>query len=149
MIVRKAELRDLPEIMRIEELCFPEETAFPVHVFAYLIRYAETIVASQTIIEGFISGHASGDNGSIYTLDIHPRYRRKGTGSLLIQELEDVFQAKGAKKIKLEVARNNTAAFSLYRKAGYIEDEIIKNFYGAEKHAMRMCKNLNQSIIYI
>ncbi|MDD1742621.1 MAG: GNAT family N-acetyltransferase [Methanotrichaceae archaeon] len=149
MIIRKAEYKDLPEINSIEELCFPEDTAFPVHMLAYLIRYAETLVADQTNIEGFIIGHVSEGVGSIYTLDVHPSHRRKGIGHLLIQMLEDILQAKGAKKIRLEVAGNNVAALSLYRKAGYIEGEIIKNYYGGEKHAVRMYKNLNQSFDFV
>jgi ribosomal-protein-alanine N-acetyltransferase len=149
MIIRKAENEDLPEMKRIEDLCFPEDTAFTVNMLANLIRHAEVLVAGQINIAGFIIGCASEDVGSIYTLDVHPSHRRKGIGCLLIHALEDILNVKGAKKIRLEVASNNVAALNLYRKAGYIEDAIIKNFYGYKKHAVRMSKNLNQRVIHI
>src|SRR5512137_2284664 len=103
MIIRQAELKDLSEMVVIERLCFPEELAFSAGMFAYLIRYAETIVAIDESIKGFIIGFASGSIGSIYTLDIHPNHMRKGLGSLLISAMEEVLHARGAKTIRLEV----------------------------------------------
>ncbi len=141
MIIRKAELNDLSEIIEIEELCFPEETAFPAGILAYLICYAETMVACHPDIEGFISGYCGGNVGSIYTLDVHPKHRRKGIASLLIKALEDRFLSQGAELICLEVALNNAAGLGLYLKAGYSESELLENYYGSEKHAVRMLKS--------
>ncbi|MCJ7445172.1 MAG: GNAT family N-acetyltransferase [Methanotrichaceae archaeon] len=145
MIIRKAELNDLSDIIEIEELCFPEETAFPAGMLAYLICYAETMVACHPDIEGFISGFCGGNIGSIHTLDVNPKHRRKGIGSLLIKALEDRLFFQGAKLILLEVAMNNDAALGLYLKAGYSESELLKNYYGSEKHAVRMLKSPSKS----
>jgi ribosomal-protein-alanine N-acetyltransferase len=144
MIIRKAEPSDLSRIVEIEGLCFPEETAFPPGMFAYLIRYATTLVALEDdIIAGFIIGFASGGTGFIYTLDVHPDYRRKGIGSMLISALEKKLHEKRAKRIRLEAALNNPAALALYRKAGYSEKEMLRNYYGRGKHAVRMWKILD------
>ncbi len=144
MIIRKAEQSDLSRIVEIEGFCFPEETAFPPGMFAYLIRYAITLVAIEDgLVAGFIIGFASGVTGFIYTLDVHPDYRRKGIGSMLIFALEKKLQAWGAKKIRLEAALNNPAALALYRKAGYSEREMLRNYYGKGLHAVRMWKILD------
>jgi ribosomal-protein-alanine N-acetyltransferase len=140
MIIRQAELNDLSEIVVIEKLCFPEEIAFSAGMFAYLIRYAETMVAIDESLKGFIIGFASGSIGSIYTLDIHPNHRRKGLGSLLISALEEVLHARGAKTIRLEVDVGNFAAIRLYRNAGYSKIEIADDYYGRGKNAIRMVK---------
>lgn len=143
MNVRAAELADLSKIVEIEGLCFPEETAFPPGMFAYLIRYAVTLAASdENRMAGFIIGYASGDTGFIYTLDVHPDYRRKGVGSMLIQALEERLQSLGTKRIRLEAAVKNPAALELYRKAGYHEKELLRNYYGRGKNAVRMWKEL-------
>ncbi|MDM7913516.1 MAG: GNAT family N-acetyltransferase [Methanotrichaceae archaeon] len=127
--------------MEIEGLCFPKETAFPPGMFAHLIRYAITLVALENdIIVGFIIGFVSGGTGFIYTLDVHPDYRRKGIGSMLISALEENLRADGAKRIRLEAALDNPAALVLYRKAGYREEEILRNYYGKGFHAVRMWK---------
>jgi ribosomal-protein-alanine N-acetyltransferase len=144
MIIRRAEPGDLSRIVEIEGLCFPEETAFPPGMFAYLIRYATTLVALEDdIIAGFIIGFASGGTGFIYTLDVHPDYRRKGIGLMLISALEEMLRAVRAKRIRLEAALNNPAALALYRKAGYREREMLRNYYGRGKHAVRMWKVLD------
>ncbi len=144
MIIRKAEPSDLSRIVEIEGLCFPEETAFPPGMFAYLIRYATTLVAIEDdLIAGFIIGFASGGTGFIYTLDVHPDYRRKGIGAMLVSALEEKLRAERAKRIRLEAALNNPAALALYRKAGYSEREMLRNYYGRGKHAVRMWKVLD------
>lgn len=145
MNVRAAELADLSKIVEIEELCFPEETAFPPGMFTYLIRYATTLAAFEDDrMEGFIIGYASGRTGFIYTLDVHPDYRRMGIGGMLIRTLEETLCAQGVVRIRLEAAKDNPAAMSLYRKAGYREKELLRNYYGRGKHAVRMWKDLEE-----
>ena len=63
MKIRRAEPSDLAQIVQIEGLCFPEETAFPPKMFAYLIRYAVSLVACEPEkkVLGFIMGYTSGN----------------------------------------------------------------------------------------
>jgi ribosomal-protein-alanine N-acetyltransferase len=142
MRVRAAEPGDLPAIVEIEGLCFPEETAFPPGMFAYLIRYSIALVACEPddTVVGFIIGYTSGRVGAIYTLDVHPGYRRRGIGSRLIAALEEELQAYGAKYIRLEAAVENPGALELYRRMGYKERELVMNYYGRGKDAVRMWK---------
>jgi len=144
MNIRRAESGDLAQIVQIEELCFPDETAFPPRMFAYLIRYAVSIVACEPEkkVLGFIMGYTSGKAGAVYTLDVHPNCRRKGIGSKLILALEEKLALLGAETIRLEAALEKPEAVELYRKAGYQERELVRNYYGRGKHAVRMCKRL-------
>jgi ribosomal-protein-alanine N-acetyltransferase len=144
MIIRRAEQRDLPQIVQIEGLCFPQETAFPSGMFAYLIKYSVSLVACEPEgrVLGFIMGYTSGRGGAVYTLDVHPLYRRKGVGSRLIQALEEELRELGARAIRLEAALENPEAMNLYRKAGYRERELVRNYYGWGKDAVRMWKEL-------
>ncbi len=149
MKIRSAEQSDLPAIVEIEGLCFPEETAFPPGMFSYLIRYSVAIVAcepdandSDNKVAGFIIGYASGWTGVVYTLDVHPDYRGRGIGRALIAALEKELLDEGAKAIKLEAAVDNPRAVELYRSAGYRESDLIRNYYGRGKDAVRMWKVL-------
>ncbi len=145
MRIRAAEPGDLPAIVEIEGLCFPEETAFPPGMFAYLIRYSLVLVAlkpDDTVV-GFIIGYSSGRAGAIYTLDVHPDYRRRGIGSRLIAALEEELWAQGVESIRLEVAIENPDALGLYRRLGYKERELVKDYYGKGKNAVRMWKVLS------
>jgi len=144
MKIRKAEQKDLPQMVQIESLCFPEETAFPPGMFAYLIRYAVALVACEPEdqILGFIIGYTSGNAGAVYTLDVHTSYRRKGIGIRLLLALEKKLAEMGARAIRLEAALDKPGALELYRKAGYRERELIRNYYGRGCHAVRMWKIL-------
>ncbi len=144
MNIRRAEMRDLSQIVQIEGLCFPEESAFPPKMFAYLIQYAVSLVACrpEKKVLGFVMGYTSGKAGAVYTLDVHPDYRRMGIGSSLISALEEELLRLGAESIRLEAAIETPEAIDLYRKAGYREREIVRNYYGAGKHALRMHKAL-------
>lgn len=142
MNVRMAEPDDLHKIVEIEGLCFPEETAFPPGMFAYLIRYAITLAAFDgNKMAGFIIGFAGGGTGFIYTLDIHPDYRRRRVGTMLVRALEEILFSQGAKRIRLEAAVKNPAALDLYRKAGFREKELLRDYYGRGKNAVRMWKD--------
>ena len=142
MNIRRAESRDLAQIVQIESLCFPEEAAFPPRMFAYLIEYAVCLVACQPEkkVLGFIMGYASGKAGAVYTLDVHPQHRRMGIGSSLISSLEEKLQRLGAETVRLEAAVERPEAIELYHKAGYRDRELVRNYYGTGKHALRMCK---------
>jgi len=148
MKIRSAQPWDLAQIVQIEGLCFPEETAFPPKMFAYLIRYAVSLVASEPDkkVLGFIMGYTSGKTGAVYTLDVHPSYRRRGVGSKLLQSLEEKLALLGAQAIRLEAALDRPGAVELYRKAGYQERELVRNYYGRGDHALRMWKNLDVCI---
>jgi ribosomal protein S18 acetylase RimI-like enzyme len=145
MKIRIAEHRDLTQIVQIEGLCFPEETAFPPKMFAYLIRYSASLVACEPEkkVLGFIMGYTSGNAGAVYTLDVHPSYRRKGIGSELLLSLEEMLAHLGAQAIRLEAALDKPGALELYRKAGYQERELVRNYYGRGNHAVRMWKYLD------
>ncbi|MFZ3148447.1 MAG: N-acetyltransferase [Methanothrix sp.] len=145
MMIRCAQPSDLAQIVQIEELCFPEETAFPPKMFAYLIRYAVSLVASdqEKKVLGFIMGYTSGKAGAVYTLDVHPGYRRKGIGSKLLLSLEEKLAQLGAQAIRLEAALDKPGAVELYKKVGYQERELVRNYYGRGNHAVRMWKNLD------
>ncbi len=143
MRIRRAELGDLAPIVQIEGLCFPEETAFPPGMFAYLIRHSEALVACDDgKVVGFVMGYTSGSGGAVYTLDVHPLYRRRGVGSMLILALEEELRGQGARAIRLEAALEKPETLELYRKAGYRERELVRHYYGRGKHAIRMWKNL-------
>ena len=145
MNIRRAEPGDLAKIVEIEGLCFPEETAFPAGMFAYMIKYSVSLVACEPedIVVGFVMGYTSARSGAVYTLDVHPTHRKKGVGSRLVRAMEEELHDLGARAIRLEAALENPEAMELYRKAGYRERELVRNYYGRGKDAVRMWKELS------
>jgi ribosomal-protein-alanine acetyltransferase len=134
--IEDASIRHLDRLNEIEKECFKEE-AFTKGQIAQLLADYNSIglVAREAgVIVGFIigmiyvGGNSSG--GHILTIDVSPSHRGKGTGELLLREIERIFRQKGVKAISLEVREDNAVALSLYRKLGYHEAGMLKNYYG-------------------
>jgi len=148
--IKKATLRELNEIYRIEVECFAED-AFSYAQLEYCLRSPDFVTLIALIngeSSGFIIGALEGSGGKIvghiYTLDVKRKFRRMGVGSALLEALEKVFINKGAEKAILEVRLDNIAARRLYLKHGYSLEEIIKDYYGPSLDAARFEKTLQK-----
>ena len=107
---------------------------------------AVSLVAQiNNAIAGFIIGlihrHDEKIIGRVYTLDVAAKYRRKGVGLKLLDEIERIFVKRGVKICYLEVRKGNLAALELYRKNGYVEVEELKDYYRGA-HGVRLKKKL-------
>jgi ribosomal-protein-alanine acetyltransferase len=147
IIIQRATINDLETLYQIERECFAIEAFNKQHI-AYLLENpnAVSLVAKiNNVIVGFIIGliHRRNEEiiGRIYTLDVAVKYRRKGVGLKLLDEIERIFLEKGAKICYLEVRKDNMAALELYRKHGYIKVKELEHYYNGT-HGVRLKKKL-------
>lgn len=80
-------------------------------------------------IAGYIGFYYSFDTGDITNIAVMPDYRRQGVGSRLLLALIDECKKKDIVSIMLEVRESNLNAISLYKKIGFNQVGIRKNFY--------------------
>jgi len=69
------------------------------------------------------------DEAHITTIAIHPDYRRRGLGELLLVSLIDIAYDIGARWVTLEVRVSNYTAQNLYRKYGFHESGVRHRYY--------------------
>jgi ribosomal-protein-alanine N-acetyltransferase len=69
------------------------------------------------------------DEAHVTTIAIHPNYRRKHLGELLLQQLIDRCTEKQAKWITLEVRVSNIGAQNLYFKYGFSSLGVRRKYY--------------------
>jgi ribosomal-protein-alanine acetyltransferase len=145
--VERATINNLETLYQIERECFTLE-AFDKQHIAYLLENPNAVSLVAKInneIAGFIIGliHRHGEKitSRIYTLDVTVKYRRKGVGLKLLDEIERIFAKRGVKICYLEVRKDNMAALELYRKHGYVEVEELKDYYNGA-HGVRLKKKL-------
>lgn len=69
--------------------------------------------------DGFILIRAVADEAEILTLAVRPEARRQGLGARLVREGATAAASRGATRLFLEVADDNTAALALYARAGF------------------------------
>ena len=65
----------------------------------------------------------------IINIAIHNDFKRMGIASELLNSVEEFARNIEVEKISLEVNVNNEAAINLYKKFGYKEVRLIKNYY--------------------
>ena len=133
IIVRKAQQADIPAILEIEWECFREDS-FSKEQFAYLISRSKGIFyvmmeADRVIAYVSLLFHGGTRYLRIYSIAVHPDFRGKKVGQLLIDQIAAIAQKQGLKRITLEVNVSNSPAIHLYEKNGFKCTSIKENYY--------------------
>lgn len=144
--IRTAEKDDLDALLNLEKLCYKEET-FHREQIKYLLLKAKSVfimAESQGEIIGsmiiLLRNHIG--NGRIYSLNVHPGYRRMGIGGSLMDYALFLLKEKGYKNITLEVGVNNIAAQKLYSSKDFKDDKLLDNYYKNGDDALHMIRKL-------
>jgi ribosomal-protein-alanine N-acetyltransferase len=69
------------------------------------------------------------DEGHISTIAVHPDWRGRGLGELLLVSLMDAAILRGAGELTLEVRVSNLVAQNMYRKYGFVQVGVRKRYY--------------------
>lgn len=154
MIIRRVEINDLNSIYFLETLCFKDP--YPRELlYMFLSLYPELFFVAEinSMIVGYvISVIKPGHIGHIVSLCVHPKFRRKGIGTKLIQSVEETCRKKfNVCKFRLEVRVSNAGAISFYTKLGYSIAFKASKYYPDGEDAYVMIKNecsnvLNSSV---
>ncbi len=149
-IVEPMTLADIDQVMMIERIAFPA----PWSMRAYRYEVAENENSTMVVVRpalgrsgplmrfrrhlGFISqGPILGyggfwllvDEAHVCTIAVHPRWRGRGLGELLLLSLLEQGMALGAVRSTLEVRVSNWVAQKLYRKCGFELMARQKRYY--------------------
>ena len=76
--------------------------------------------------------------GRIYSIAVAPQYRGHGVAMTLLERALEYAKEMGLRAIFLEVRIENSAAISLYKKYGFSERAIKKDYYGPGGDALSM-----------
>lgn len=77
---------------------------------------------------GFSLARVVMDEAELLLLAVRPTYRRRGVGSALLQRFCATANARGARRLLLEMREGNTAA-ALYKAAGFEQVGRRANYY--------------------
>ena len=133
IVVRKAQQADIPAILEIEWECFQEDS-FSKEQFAYLISRSKGtfyVMMEEDRVIAYVSllFHGGTRYLRIYSIAVHPDFRGKKVGQLLIDQIAVIAQKQGLKRITLEVNVSNSPAIHLYEKNGFKCTSIKENYY--------------------
>ena len=94
------------------------------NVFSKYFIYLE-----NSNIIGFVNYYELYDRFELAYIEVDIKYRNKNVGSKMMDYLIDVGKKKNIINITLEVNVNNQSALNLYKKYGFIEVAVRKNYY--------------------
>lgn len=122
--IRTVKLEDLPQLLQIEAEAAPKSRLAAWELLTLSLSYRETfLVAEGDRILGYV---VFSPKDRIISLVVGRKYRRRGVGTLLMQEV--IRRAPGT-RLTLEVRVGNHVARSFYQKLGFRESARMPGYY--------------------
>jgi len=141
---------EFTELWQLDQECFPRGIAYSQRELKHYMEapgtftiVAEANTTKAAVLAGFLVGqrHKRG-LGHVVTIDVNPRFRREGVGTLLMQAAEQRLRGEGCHSIFLETAVDNTSAISFYKRLGYSILRTLPRYYMGDLDAFLMGKKL-------
>ena len=130
MLIREMILQDVAQAAEIEKECF--SIPWSEKSFEDSLSREDTlflVCEEEDVVAGYIGMYLSFDEGSITNVAVSPSFRKRGCGETLVKGAKERAKEKQIETIFLEVRVSNAPAISLYKKLGFEELGIRKNFY--------------------
>ncbi len=131
LTIEVMKMQDLDEVMEVEHRCFT--TPWSRYSFTHELKdnqFSHYLIARHL---GKIIGYAGMwivlDEAHVTNVGVLPEYRGEGIGELLMRSLIAMAKNRGAKKMTLEVRKNNYVAQNLYSKLGFEPVGIRRGYY--------------------
>ena len=141
MIIREFRIEDSEELYEMSMESFDEYYRPEVFYSFFLQWPAGQLVACDFAGKpvGFISAAKLFDGRArILLFAVRPEYRKKGIGYRLLAAFRMKAMMEGIRSITLEVRPVNESARKFYKKNGFMETEVLPNYYQDGGDGIRM-----------
>ena len=128
--IREMEMEDLEPTAALEEELF--QTPWSLNgLFSFFLREDVTFLVALDGEKqiGYCGIVTVLDEGDIVKVAVSKEYQGQGVGTALMKELFRRMSKRGIRTIHLEVRESNHSAIALYRKMGFSEDGIRRDYY--------------------
>lgn len=128
---RSMKLEDIDQVLEIEHHSF----LTPWSREAFINELTKNQFAVYLVVEvnervvGYCGVWIVVDEAHITNVAVLPGYRGMGFGEAIMKKLMETARGMGAKTMTLEVRVSNNVAQSLYRKLGFQDGALRKNYY--------------------
>lgn len=126
-IIRELRLNDLPELIDIERRAFTHP--WPPEAFDENLLPNSWVILVEDKLVGYVLYHVFEDEAVILNIAIDPDYQGLSHGSHLLQQTLDMLESEGKRRIFLDVRETNLTALNVYKKLGFTEIGIRKDYY--------------------
>jgi glutathione synthase/RimK-type ligase-like ATP-grasp enzyme/ribosomal protein S18 acetylase RimI-like enzyme len=141
----KATKKDIPFLEKIEQLCFPDfqrtsqrmlrlSISSPFQsVLICKVKYQKAWIKSGSLIF-----HHYKHTLRLYSIAVLPDYQGDGLGGKFMDYCIEQARARGYERISLEAYEENQLLIDWYKKFGFVQTELIPDYYEAGKNAVKM-----------
>ena len=131
MEIREMMIDDLADLEKIEQESFGEEAWSGTGLLTYLIRDDSLFLVAEE--DGEAVGYAAllmvPYEADLIKVAVRKDRRHRGIASSILEEMFRRAPEKGVTVIHLEVRKSNENALALYRKEGFRESGIRRDYY--------------------
>lgn len=130
MFIRDMAEADVGEVYTIENETFSDpwsKTSFRESISEPSNHYLVAIAEGRVV--GYCGYWGVAGEGYIYNVAVKASFRRQGIGLSMLKELIVQAICRGISSLTLEVRRSNEEAIQLYKRLGFAEAGVRKDFY--------------------
>lgn len=133
-MIRQMEIKDIEQVAQLEQECF----AVPWSVVSLAKETGNKdslfcVCEMESRIVGYAGMYLIPPEGDITNVAVTEEYRGRGIAGEILIYMFDRAENLGITEFTLEVRASNVSAIKLYKKLGFCNEGIRKNFYDAPK----------------
>ncbi len=142
MWIRPMEENDISQLESIERECFSDCWSKELLTQTYNQKLDSTfVVENDCKIVGYINIRIIADEAELMRIAVKNEYRGMGYASLMMERMLCLAETKNVSIIRLEVRESNKAAIALYKKFGFENEGVRRNYYQCpDEDAILFCK---------
>ncbi|MGQ0796876.1 MAG: GNAT family N-acetyltransferase [Methanobacteriota archaeon] len=143
-MLRLGDVKDLGELVRIEDACF-REGRFQRGQLRWILRNPTAVTLVEDTgrgLAGVVMLLFETRACRVLSVAVVASYRRRGLATTMMRTAERVAVSRGSPGMRLEVSTRNLAAIELYRTLGYKVDGHLPGYYSWGDDAYSMSKLL-------
>ena len=137
------------QLANIEKTCFGKDAwSINALIGEFNNRFSHLFACKiDDSIVGYVCVRIMYEEAQICNVAVLPEHRRKGIATQLLDAVAAFAKEEGCERSELEVNVENLPAVELYRKCGYKEEGIRKNFYRKSRYESRDAYTMVLSLI--
>ena len=140
-MIRVWEEKDLPKIAELERECFSDPWNEQALFSSFTLPFSHCfLIEDGGQVCGYCVLSVLFEDAEVLNIAVSKAHRKKGYGALLMENMLERARALGATQCFLEVRESNVAAIALYKKYGFSQYGIRKNYYEDGENALTMKK---------
>jgi ribosomal-protein-alanine N-acetyltransferase len=132
LALRPMTIRDLAAVLAIEARCYGHPWSRGNFIDSLAAGYlAEVLEAPEPGLVGYFVAMPGADELHLLNLTVMPEWQGHGHGRRMLDALEAVCRQRHWPMLWLEVRASNQRALSLYRRRGFVEVAVRRDYYPA------------------